>query len=386
MPSSFHPHVGGVEEVVLQLAIERKRQGYNPLVITNRWPKFLKEREFYEELDVRRFVFRVPELRWRHFCGAVLFGPETLRQLLCLLRSHRTEVLHVHCVSSNAYYALWVKRLTGLPLVVTLHAELTMDASGLFQRSRYAQRLLRRTLQVADVVTACSARTLEDAERFLGSEMGGRARVIYNGTDTARFQGSSPYPHVRPYIFALGRMVPQKGFDILLKGYAALRAAGIRSHDLLLAGEGVEESVLKRLAEELDLNGSVRFLGRVARSEAARLFVGCDFHVLPSRGDEGLPMVLLESMSAGKPVIASRMGGIPEMVDHGSTGLLVEAENVGQLAKDLALLLRSPAQIQAMGKAALTKAQGFTWPVIANQYASAYRDAVVRSGAAVLDR
>ena len=100
--SRFYPHPGGVEEVVRQLAHEQMRRGDWPMIVTNRWPKNLPAREKLEGLPVHRYVFRVPEHNWKQMGGALLFGPSTLRRLCADLSVHKTQLIHVQCVSSNA--------------------------------------------------------------------------------------------------------------------------------------------------------------------------------------------------------------------------------------------------------------------------------------------
>ncbi len=210
LASSFHPNLGGVEEVVRQLAHELQSRGSAPLKVTNRWPKDLPADEEFEGLAVRRFVFRVPERSWKQLGGALLFGHRTHRELCRQLRAFGANLIHVHCVSSNAYYALKAKRRLNLPLVVTLHSELTMDSSRLFQRSAFARGLLRRVLREADSVTAASRRTLADAEAFYGQSLVHRARVINNGSNPAEFDVALPYGHGRQYFVAMGRLVPRR--------------------------------------------------------------------------------------------------------------------------------------------------------------------------------
>src|SRR5205823_6231452 len=100
--------------------------------------------------------------------SALIYGPGVLRELCADLRRQKPHVLHIQCVSGNARYALMAKRRLGLPLVVTLQGELTMDANRIFERSAFVQRTLRAVLTEADVITACSAKTLSDAESFYG--------------------------------------------------------------------------------------------------------------------------------------------------------------------------------------------------------------------------
>jgi glycogen(starch) synthase len=373
--SSFHPHLGGVEEVVRQLAHAQQRRGDQPLVVTNRWPKDLPAAEAFEGLPVRRYCFRVPEPTWRQLGGAVLFGPGALRSLCGELRDRQTELIHVHCVSSNAYYALAARQRLGLPLVVTLHAELTMDANRLFQRSAFARRLMRRVLTEADAVTACSARTLSDAEAFLGRPLGVRARVIYNGCEPDA-PGAAEHTQSRPYILAMGRLVLQKGFDLLIRAYDLAyggdAAPATPPPDLLIAGDGPERGALERLVATPRRDGSIRLLGRVDHAAARSLVRGSSLYVLSSRSDEGLPMVLMEAMAAGRPVIAPAVGGIPELVEHGQTGWMVDREDVGGLAAALRDLWADPLLRDRLGAAASARVAPLSWSAIADEYSAIY--------------
>lgn len=337
--SAFHPSVGGVEETVLELAHEQRRRGDRPVILTNRWPRSLPDREQYDGLSVRRYAFRVPDRPIKQLVSSLLLNAATLRHVCADLRADRTELLHVQCVSCGAYYALRAKRRLGLPLVVTLQGELTMDATGLFQRSPFARSLMRSTLAAADAITACSAQTLDEAQAFFGQPFGERASVIYNGVRLHDFDRLTPYSHVRPYILAIGRLVKQKGFDVLLRAFALTRHSGVHSHDLLLAGDGPERPHLARLASELALSDCVRFTGPVEHAEALRLFAGCAFFVLPSR-HEPMGIVNLEAMAAGKAVIASRVGGVPELVDDERTGLLVPGDDAPALERAIVRLDR----------------------------------------------
>jgi glycogen(starch) synthase len=376
--SAFYPHVGGVEELCRQLGRALLRVGDHPLIVTNRWPKDLAERQAVEGLDVRRFVFRVPERNWRQMGGAVLYGPSTLRAVCSALRAHATQVIHVQCVSSNAHYAALAARRLGLPLVVSLQGELTMDAGGLFQRSEFARSLMRRMLSSADAITACSAQTLREAEEFYGRPLGERAQVIYNGIRLADFEDAEPFAHARPYILALGRHVQQKGFDVLLRAFAEAARDARFTHDLLLAGGGPESAGYVRMTAQMGLTDRVRHLGRVDHATAVRLFAGCSFFVLPSR-QEPMGIVNLEAMAARKPVVASRVGGVPELIADGTHGLLVRAGDVPSLAAAIVKMAGDQAFCARAGEAARLQAGKFDWDAIAQQYRIVYRR-VLRAG------
>lgn len=372
--SAFHPHFGGVEELVRQLAHELQNRGHGVIVLTNRWPRDLPEFEEFEGLPVYRLPFRTSERSLKSKITYRLTHENICARTLRILDRHAIDVLHVQCVSSNALYALRARERQPRPLVVTLQGELTMDADHIFERSEGARQTLRRALREADVVTGCSAKTVRDAEEFLGEPMA-KARTIFNAANLQDFAQAKPWSHARPYIFALGRLVPQKGFDLLIESYAD---AALPGHDLLIAGEGPERAPLEALIRSRGLAGRVHLLGRAERPQVASLFLGCSFFALPSRADEGLPVVCAEAMAAGKAVVAARAGGTPEAVLDGQSGLIFEKEDRAALTAALRKLADDPALCGRFGEAGARRSEQFSWPVITAQYIAAYHDAARR--------
>jgi glycogen(starch) synthase len=373
--SAFHPHLGGVEEAVRQIAHAYRRAGIPAIVLTNRWPRDLPMYEEFEGIPIHRLAFRVPDGSLKAHVNYRLTGGMIRRQMLGILRSNGVKLLHVHCVSCNGFYALKAKRALGLPLVVTAHGELTMDPDAMFERSAFARDVLHQCLGGADAVTACSAKTLEDVAKFHEKPLGEKAQVVYNGIDLADFARSDAYRHitaeggVTPYLLAIGRLVRHKGFDVLLR---AMASANVRSHELLIAGDGPELEPLKQLVLELNIAHRVKFLGRAKRLDAVRLFKGCDALMLPSRADEGLPLVSLEAMAAGKPVVATRSGGIPEFITDGENGLLVPKEDVPALATAITRITTDARLRAALGTAGRRRVEAFTWDAVARQYLDIY--------------
>ncbi|MBC7784022.1 MAG: glycosyltransferase family 4 protein [Burkholderiales bacterium] len=368
--SDYYPSVGGVQEVVRQTARALRSAGDNPLVFSNRWPKSLPASEMLDGVAVRRHVFRVPGESTKQRIGTIIAGPWTLGQICRQLRKHQSQVIHIHCVSSNAYYAVRAARRLGLPLVLTIHGELSMDATGLFKRSEFARNNLAEAIRQADVITACSQNALSEAETFYGSALGARARVVYSGVRVADFEQGVPYKHPRPYVLGIGRLAPQKGFDVLLRSFAQ-RADIHGNHDLILAGEGPDQAMLVALAAELGVTNRVKFFGPANREQAVQLFSGATVVATPSR-QEAMGIVNLEAMASGVALVSTRVGGIPEIVIDGKTGLLVEPGSSDQLADALARLLADPALRASLADAGRARAAEFDWSRINEQFRGIY--------------
>jgi glycogen(starch) synthase len=376
MPSAFHPSLGGVEELSRQLALEQIRLGRPPVVVTMRWPKDLPSRSTVDDIDVRREIFRLPERNWRFLTRWAMDHRRVTNRLVDLGRTANLGLVHVECVSGNAYYARRAADRLGVPLVVSLQGELTMDAGAVYQHSTVLPGLLRTLFEEADAITACSGHTLAEAIDFTGVDPGDRARVVYNGISLAEFDGVDRRRD-DGFVLGIGRHVPQKGFDVLLRAYAqTVRDLGI-DVGLVLAGDGTETPALVRLAEALGVQDRVDFVGRCDRARTVDLFGRCSFFVLPSR-HEPMGIVNLEAMAAGKAVIASRVGGVPEFVRDGATGVLVPPDDVAALSTAIAALERDPARRIALGEAGRTAAEAFDWPRIAAEYDDVYTTALTR--------
>lgn len=366
--SAFYPHVGGVEELVRQLAREYRKRGISPIILTNRWPRSLPKEELFEGTPLYRLAMRVPEGSLKARVNYRLTHRQICEEMFRILRKHHVNLLHVQCISANGFYALIAKRELNLPLIVTTQGERTMDATQLYQRSAFMNRTLRELLAEADHITACSQHTLDDMEQYWGKPFGERASVVYNGIDLENFKADAPYAHPRRYVLGIGRLVPQKGFDVLIR---AFNRDALRDWDLLIAGEGPERESLEGLIEQLGLKERVKLTGRADRATAVALFQGCSLFVLPSRM-EPFGIVNLEAMAAAKPIIASRTGGVPEIVADGVEGLLVDPEDENALSLAIDRFAQDAELRDKCGAAGRRKVDQFTWPTIAEQYLDIY--------------
>ena len=392
-PSAYHPHFGGVEELTRQLAHAYRKLGHRVVIVTNQWPPDLPTTETFEDLPIIRIPMRTPDGGLKARAKFALTHQAIVRGMFRDLDPHQPEIVHVQCVSGNGLYARLFAERTEVPLIVTAQGELTMDATGLYQRSPSARVILRKCLESAAAVTACSRQTLEELRKFNGGAFNCAARTVYNGILLEEFTKSDQTDQAdqtdptdqadptdstsrrRPFILGIGRHVRQKGFDVLLQAFALSVERGNTTHDLVLAGDGPEHSALRERAEQLSISSRVAFTGKVDHREAVKLFSGCSFFVLPSR-HEPFGIVNLESMAAGRPVIATRTGGVPEIVRDGENGLLVDPERPEELTGAMLRLMNDGALCRTMGCAGRTYAEQFDWLEIAGQYLAIYEQAV----------
>ena len=366
--SAFHPSLGGVEELVRQLVLQFREEGHNAVVCTNQWPRNLKQREVIDGVPVWRFPFRIP---WGGVRSKVRFPftvNRTVEGLCSDLRQWRAEVIHVQCVSSNGWYAREAARILGLPLIISTQGERTMDATGVYQRSPLFNRVLRDCLARAQIITGCSKATLEDLEHYHGRSFGERGRVIYNGVGQESFEEGPSWPHPSPYLLALGRMVPQKGFAELLKAFSLSHLRGV---DLLLGGDGPELLALKTLSATLGIGDRVHFLGRACRRTVGELLRGCRGLVVPSLR-EPMGIVALEGMAGGKPLVVSRVDGLCEVALEGIGCRQVGVGDVAELAGALEWLGTSAGRTVPENR---QRALKFQWRKIGHQYLAAYEEA-----------
>lgn len=364
LPSAYYPHVGGIEEVTRQLALQLAAQGHEAEVATNRWPEGTVAREILDGVCVRRFRFALPEHSLRGAARFFWTAPRSAFEFVRLVR--RFDILHVVGAGPNAVYAAALQPLLGARIVVTLHGEFRADPHRSFERSSSLRYGLRRLLARADAVTACSRFVLDELQRG-GLAARADAEVIPNGVNLDEFdQGTD-----EGYVLTAGRLVEQKGLDTLVRAYAAA-APSLGGRKLVLAGDGPERGRLESLAGSLGLNGNVVFLGSVGRDRVAELLRGADVFAFPSRY-EAFGVALLEAMAAGVPVVAARAGGIPEFAVDGENALLVPPDDEHALAAALTRLAGDKELAGRLAVGARAQAERHAWETVAARYESVYR-------------
>ncbi|HYF93310.1 MAG TPA: glycosyltransferase family 4 protein [Symbiobacteriaceae bacterium] len=270
------------------------------------------------------------------------FSWQAVRSLAAHMRAWRPQVVHTHGSLAGRVAAA----VAGARIVYTKHGLAAAEEQAIQVRGagRFAKKAA--VALFADRIVAVS----EAVKRALVAQGAAPSRVVVipGGVDLHEY--GSPVRLVPGVLCSLGRLQTEKGFDILLRAMRDLQGEA----RLLLGGEGLLQEELPRLAAELGVAGAVEFRGFVA--DVPSFMSEAGVFVLSSRS-EGLGLVVVEAMAAGRPVVATRVGGVPEVVVDGVTGLLVPPEDPGALAGAVRRLLSDPDLAARMGEAGRRRAR-----------------------------
>jgi glycosyltransferase involved in cell wall biosynthesis len=269
-----------------------------------------------------------------------------LIELVRLLRRERPDIVHASSSKAGVLTRL-AARLVGVPIrVFTVHGWAFLAYSGLSSRLyRWADRFVRPLT----TATIC----VSEGEQAAGLEAHTcdreRTVVIPNAVDVSAVPRSQ-HDRATPLIVAVGRLKAPKDFITLVRAFSVLPE---RSFEALIVGEGPDRPELEQEIRRLGLAGSVQLAGE--RSDVPELLARADVFVLSS-ASEGLPVSVLEAMAAGLPVVASRVGGVPEAVLDGRTGVLVRPGDPDELAAALERLVADTALRRRLGAAGRARA------------------------------
>jgi sugar transferase (PEP-CTERM/EpsH1 system associated) len=356
---------GGLESIVLDLVRQSRRLGQSAAVICLERTGALAEQVAALGIPLA-CVHKPPGIRLE------MFG-----RLRSLFRELRPDVVHTHQVAA-LFYAGPAARRAGVPVVVhTEHGK----HYGQRRRTRWLGRLAARS---ASRFFCVSADIAEEVQSHRIARVGTVA-VVPNGIDTNRFHARDDAAAVRqslgipaeaPVIGTVGRLCEIKRQDLLLRAFGRVRALGAEASHLLIVGDGPALGELRALTAALDLVPWVHFAGYQAAPE--RYYGAMDVFALTSQS-EGMPLSVLEAWAAGLPVVATRVGGLPELVDEGRTGILVDFGDEAALAGALGGLIAEGVRARRLGAAGRDQVEArFSLERMAEAYQRHYRELLGR--------
>src|SRR3954463_1729642 len=373
------------------------RRGHSVTVVTP-GDRSLARSDMFDGVKIVRFPLELPpdltygrvaqsRVSWlgKFARGVVMahYMEAQYRAILTEVRENGGDVIQAHWAIPTGPAAVMAAGKLPLTSVITMHGGDVYgnpEQGSDFPTRWYVRPALRWTLRHAGALTAITEDCCQHALR--AGAPAEHIRLVFNGTDLRRF---SPEDHGSPgdsrfgsnMIFACRQLFPRKGIRFLLEAAAALKPQ-FPDLKLVLAGDGFERPELVRLAEELGIAEDVTFLGWVPNNALPPYYRAAAVSVIPSL-EEGFGIPAAEAMGCEVPVVASDAGGLPEVVEHGVTGLVVPRGDVAVLASAIGSLLQGPERRRRLGQAGRARAlRLFDWDRTAEQFEEVYSEIAQR--------
>lgn len=354
---------GGAEAMIFQLRSNLENDGHTVRVLSG------SEKGSGEKIADASFLTFSPNSFF--FRVMYVFNPFALLSLKRELRDFRPDVVHLHTISKASPFIL--APLKKYPTVLTLHDHSLFDPTRIedlstlqpyrenfsdyfinrpslrFYLEKFRFFMLRLMADNVDTVFACSDFYAQCAKE---SGIFKNIKTLHNGIILPPFSSITN----RKNILFVGRLSEEKGIPILLKAIALIKD----SHPdmkLLVAGDGRQRRALKRTAIKLKIEDITFFLGYKNAANIIELYRQSSVVAVPSFYPENLPTVCIEAMAIGRPIVASKIGGLPELVKDGETGYLVAPGDADKLAESIDRLLSDFELMQKMGEAGRGKAE-----------------------------
>ncbi len=366
---------GGTEIAAHNLALKMGERGHEINVFTTSM-KSSDSVEFSEGMHIYRY-------------GTNLKIASANLSLNLMYKPLKNDVDIVHALYNIPYPDLSASRYSKkkkVPFIITYQADAQNTGGNLIRNaatSIYNRYLLPKVLSSADIIIATSPSYI-DKSRYLGKYRD-KIVVIPNGINLENFDINFSKEESRiklelplneEIILFFGNIVQYKGPDILLKAFSLVKK-GISNAKvkLVFVGRGDMQEELKDLAKKLDLEEHVKFVGYIEEDLKPLYFKAADIFCLPSVTlAEAFGIVNLEAMACGIPVISTKLGGIPDIVNHGKNGLIIEPGNIKALADALTYLLENEDVRKKMGECGKKMVVNYSWKKIAEKTEKVYQD------------
>jgi len=364
MAELFWPYIGGIEVFTLCLARGLMARGHQVMVATSHGSLDLPDNDTFEGIPIRRFPFTQALTEKRMDLFEVAY-----RGLLNLRKEFAPEVVH-QTIGPAMLFHLRAQARQKVPAVLSF----TNGWEGADSRQ---QALIKRALLEFDHVIAVSGAVGQDIARIAPAARE-RTSVIYNAVDWPSL-APAPLPFRPARLLCLGRVSKEKGFDVALRAFSRLAPEHL-SLRIQIAGDGPARPALETLSRDLGIRDRVDFSGWIQPEEVPAVLNNATVFVMPSRWREAFGLVTLQAMQMARPVVATAVGGSPEIVEEGVTGYLVPNEDDVALAVRIAGLLCDPDCATRMGLAGRERARSrFSMEQLLFRHEELYSDLIRKS-------
>lgn len=331
--------IAGSENHLLTLLPELKKHGYEPTMLVLADSEDRPE-PFIEQMRDRGVPTDLISM------GADM-DPFLVLRLVCYLKKHPFELIHTHLFHADIYGTI-AARLAGFRQIIsTKHGFNPWRNQALYA---FLDRMAAKYQQQLIAISKAIGEWLVEVERLPAHKM----QLVHYAIDMDKFRPSTPATQEllnipKPIIGTVTRLLHQKGVHVLLDAFAKCLETYPKA-SLVIVGDGPVRRQLEEQSRTLSIAAQTHFLGHVAHPTLGDILEAFDIFAFPTFG-EGFGLVLLEAMTSGKPVVASKVMAIPEIVIDGETGLLVPPDNADALGQALLKLMSDPSKCQQFGTA-----------------------------------
>ncbi len=353
---SYLPYIGGIQVFVSQLAHSLQERGHECAVLTDSYSK-LPEIETIDDIPIYRFDFRAA-VADRNPAEMI----RLTKKVELLKKTFEPDIIHLHTCRIGGFYYLRSQAMSRVPCLYTTHDSIAQIAAE--------NRLLPQIIQSVDKIAAISPFMLCDLGES-NSVAQEKTILVMNACPMPKLE-ATPLPFNPPVLLGIGRLVGDKGFDIFLNAFASL----IKEFPLakaILAGDGPDMDVLKAQANALGLPAALEFKGWVEPEQIPGLINDSTIVVVPSRWQEPFGLAALQAMQMARPVIAAKVGGLPDIILDQQTGLLFEPENADALSLAMLKLISDQNATIRLGLSGRQHAElSFNWEDCVSRYQAIY--------------
>ena len=358
---AYPPAIGGLEQVAQQLASSQAAAGLPVSVVTSDrgWDKTTEYTDALPVTRLKSFVFAnttiIPGLLWQ------------------LLKLHKDDIVHLHVAQAFSPEIVWLaSKIKGFRYVAHIHIDAPPSTWMGFLLRIYKPIVLGRVLRSAHGVVVFT----KEQKKILGQRYridSSRVHIIPNGVADEFFINKRRNIHKKPRLLFVGRLSYQKNLTQLLDALDGISD----QFTTTLVGDGELRADLEAHAKKLNLK-NITFAGFASGATLRAYYEQADIFVLPSER-EGMPLVLLEAMAAGLPIVATRVTGNKDVVKHNKNGLLVPYGNASALRAALLKLGASKSLYRSMSRTAAAMALAFTWTAVRERFASIYPQQIAKT-------